>query len=256
MPLHCVFPRLTGLAVAFLVGSVSAQEPATNLAAVRDRLQAQNPGTKIDSVSASPIAGLYEVVMGKNVAYMDASGRYALFGNVWDMQARRDLTADRKAALDRVDVGTLNTALALKHVKGNGSRTLYVFADPQCGYCRQLEQTLDGMDDLTVYTFVMPLLGPESKRLAAAIGCSADPAAAWSAWMLKSQQPKETPACDTARLDAVEKLAKTWGVTGTPTLVAADGRKKPGAAPAQQLAAWLAETSPTSGPTTVKTSAR
>ncbi|WP_201492570.1 DsbC family protein [Rubrivivax sp. A210] len=212
------------------------------LSTVRERLQARNPGTRIDSVAASPIAGLYEVVMGRNVAYMDASGRYALFGNVWDMQERRDLTADRKAALDRVDVAALPKARALRHTRGQGSRVLYVFADPQCGYCRQLQQTLAGLDDLTVYTFVIPLLGPESRRLASDISCAADPAAAWAAWMLRGQAPQPAAAeCAAGHGDTAEALAKSLGITGTPTLVAADGRKKAGSLPASQLAAWLAE---------------
>lgn len=222
---------------------VKATADARWLASVRSALQERNPGTRIDSVQFAPIDGLYEVVMGKNVAYMDASGRYALFGNIWDMQSRRDLTADRKAVLERVDVSALEQAWSIRHVKGKGSRTVYVFADPQCGYCRQLEQTLAVMDDLTVVTFALPILGPESKRLVGAIACAADPAAAWSAWMLKGEKPPAAPlaACDLSPSQALEKLAKGLGITGTPTLVTADGRKKAGAMSAPQLAAWLAE---------------
>lgn len=230
-------------AEASQAGEAMAAADARRLAGVRAALQERNPGTRIDSVQFAPIEGLYEVVMGKNMAYMDATGRYALFGNIWDMQARRDLTADRKAVLERVDVSALEQAWSIRHVKGKGSRTLYVFADPQCGYCRQLEQTLAGMDDLTVVTFALPILGPESKRLVGAIACAADPAAAWSAWMLKGEQPPaaSAAACDLGPSQAVEKLAKGLGITGTPTLVTVDGRKKAGALSAPQLAAWLAE---------------
>lgn len=223
---------------------------ARQLAAVRAKIQERNPKTRIDSVQYTPVDGLYEVVMGKNLAYMDASGRYALFGNIWDMQASRDLTADRKAVLDRVDTSTLEQAWSVRHVKGKGSRTVYVFADPQCGFCKQLEQTLSSMDDITVRTLVIPILGPESKRLTSAIACAEDPSAAWSAWMLRGvQPPPANPAtCDLGRAQAVEKLAKDLGITGTPTLVTADGRKQAGAMTASQLTAWLAE--PAIGTTT------
>lgn len=210
------------------------------LLAFRERVKSQNPGTRIDQVSVSPIAGLYEVVMGKNVAYMDSTGRFALLGHVWDMQARRDLTADRKVSLDKIDAATLPKDLALRHVRGKGSRVLYVFADPQCGFCRQLEQTLQNLDDVTVYTFVTPILGPESKRVASAVACAADPAAAWSAWMLKGVPATGAANCDRPA-DAVEKLAQSLGITGTPTVIAADGRKYAGAMPTAQLSAWLAE---------------
>jgi thiol:disulfide interchange protein DsbC len=214
---------------------------SAELEAVAAGLRAQHPGTRIDSVQFSPIAGLYEVVMGRNVAYMDPSGRYALFGHVWDMQTRRDLTADRKALLDRIDVKALDKSLALRQVKGRGTRTLYVFADPQCSFCRQQEQALSALDDVTIYTYVLPILGPESRRLATAIACAADPQTAWSEWMLNGQAPSSasaTAACAGSGA-AVEQLAKALGITGTPTLVAEDGRKSAGAMPASQLASWL-----------------
>ena len=247
---------LVGLAGLFV--NLAHANPAANLAstpvtgaagsaeldAVAAGLRAQHPGTRIDSVQFSPIAGLYEVVMGRNVAYMGASGRYALFGHVWDMQTRRDLTADRKALLDRIDVKALDKSLALRHVKGRGTRTLYVFADPQCSFCRQQEQALSALDDVTIYTFVLPILGPESRRIATAVACATDPQAAWSGWMLNGQAPAApsvpaTAAC-TGSGAAVEQLAKALGITGTPTLVAEDGRKSAGAMPASQLGAWLA----------------
>lgn len=228
-----------------------AELKAVQLQAVAAGLRAQHPGTRIDSVQFSPIEGLYEVVMGRNVAYMDAAGRYALFGHVWDMQTRRDLTADRKALLDRIDVKLLDKSLALRHVKGQGTRTLYVFADPQCSFCRQQEQALSALDDVTIYTFVLPILGPESRRIATAVACAVDPQAAWSAWMLNGQAPASPSASATAACAgsgaAVEQLAKALGITGTPTLVAEDGRKSAGAMPASQLAAWLIAVPTTAG---------
>ncbi len=239
-----------GCLPAHAADPVSHPVPA---AVVGERIRALNPGTRVDSVTASQLPGLYEVVMGKNIAYVEPSGRYAVFGHVWDMRERRDLTADRQAVLDRVDVGTLPRELAVRHVRGTGARTLYVFADPQCGYCKALEQTLAKIDDITVYTYVMPLLGAESRRLAGAIQCAPDPAAAWSELMLRAQLPGPVPAsasasaglasCD-AKVDAVARLAQSLGVSGTPTLVAADGRKSAGAMPAEQLTAWLAMAAP------------
>lgn len=216
-----------------------AEVEARHLASVLATLQKNSPSTRIDSVQFSPIEGLYEVVMGRNVAYTDASGRFALFGHIWDMQSRRDITADRKALLDRVDVASLDRSLALKHVRGKGTREVFVFADPQCSFCRQQEQALAMSDDVTIYTFVLPILGPESRRITEAVLCAADPAAAWSAWMLKGQQPGTARAGCTTRTDAVEKLARDLGVNSTPTLVAADGRKNAGAMGSTQLSAWL-----------------
>lgn len=229
------------------------QRATTSLTTFADRLRAQHPGTRIDSVAASPVAGLYEVVMGRNVAYVDESGRYFLFGHVWDMTQRRDLTADLKTTLDRVDPTGLPVELALRHVSGKGTRTLYVFADPTCAFCKQLEAALAAVPDITVHTFVVPVLGPQAKRIATAIACTPDPAAAWSAWMLRSQEPvldSAAASCETgaAHVAAAERLASALGITGTPTLIAADGRKNAGYLSAAQLITWLGMTAVSSAP--------
>lgn len=229
------------------------QRAPTSLTAFADRLRAQHPGTRIDTVAASPVAGLYEVVMGRNVAYVDESGRYFIFGHVWDMTQRRDLTADLKATLDRVDPTGLPLELALRHVSGKGTRTLYVFADPTCAFCKQLEAALAAVPDITVHTFVVPVLGPQAKRIATAIACTPDPAAAWRAWMLRSQEPaldSAAASCESgaARVAAADRLASSLGVTGTPTLIAADGRKNAGYLSAAQLITWLGTTAVSSAP--------
>ena len=224
--------------------NLKAEVDARHLAEVKATLQKNSPNTRIDSVQFSPIEGLYEVVMGRNVAYTDASGRFALFGHIWDMQASRDITADRKSLLDRVDVATLDRSLALKHVRGNGTREVFVFADPQCGFCKQQEQALLAMDDLTVYTFVLPVLGAESRRIAAGVLCAADPAAAWSGWMLRGERPAAASQGCRASTEGVEQLARGLGINSTPTLVASDGRKSAGAMGLTQLGAWLSPVQP------------
>ena len=239
-----------GLMVAgsFLIADLASADQTkprkADLAAVAAALKAQNPGTRIDSVQLAPIDGLYEVVMGRNVAYMDASGRFALFGHIWDMQTRRDLTADRKSLLDRVDVAALDKGLALKHVRGKGTREVFVFADPQCSFCKQQEQALLSMDDVTVYTFVLPVLGVESRRIADGVLCSADPAAAWSAWMLRGQRPVAAGQACKASTEGAEQLARGLGINSTPTLVALDGRKNAGAMGLTQLTSWLSLVQP------------
>lgn len=237
-------------------------QPASNSAeidAFAARLKAQYPATRFDAVNPAPVPNLYEVTMGKNVAYVEPTGRYFVFGHVWDMQARKDLTADRKAALDKVDPAALPKELAIRSVRGSGKRVLYVMADPHCGYCRQLEKTLGEIDDVSVYTFVLPILGPESRRLAADIWCAPDRAAAWRDWMLRSVAPPAAKSgCETP-IAAIERLAESMGIGATPALVASDGRKYAGALPAPELNTWLGQVGAGTRDavtSTVKTSAR
>ena len=219
--------------------SFSADTPATALA---KRLRELYPNTAVSAVTESPLPGLYEVVMGRNIAYTDERGRYFLFGHLFDMPAQRDLTAERKDELGRVDFMQLPVKDAIKTVHGAGSRVLAVFSDPDCPYCRKLEPELAKVDDVTIYTFLMPLteLHPDARNKAVAIWCSADRAKAWSALMLRNQTPP-TANCD----NPVERnvaLGERFQITGTPTLISADGRLMPGAASATQIEAWLAKT--------------
>jgi len=240
------------LAITLLGPVVShSQEAATNgssrdvqrLQAFTKKLRALYPQTRIDEVNPTETAGLYEVVMGPNIAYIDATGRYWYFGHRYDMVERKDLTAPRLADASRVDVSTLPIGLALKTVHGTGRRKLYVFADPNCGYCKQLERTLSNLSDTTVYTFLLPILSQDSVDKAAAIWCSGDRVRAWNAWMLDNQVPAAGASCSTS-LDGVADVARKLRIEATPTLIAGDGRKAPGAMPLPDLTAWLDADSP------------
>jgi hypothetical protein len=127
--------------------------------------------------------------MGRNLAYVGSDARYFLFGHLYDMREQRDLTADRLEAARRIDFASLPLADAITTVRGDGSRVLAVFSDPDCPYCRKLEQELAKLDNVTVHTFLYPLgeLHPEARQRAIAVWCAPDRAAAWKALMLERQ---------------------------------------------------------------------
>ena len=214
--------------------------------ALMARLRQQQPNTRIDSVKPSQLPGLYEVQMGRNVAYVEPSGRYAVFGHMWDLEKGQNLTAERQADLDRIDPNTLPVEMALRSVRGDGSRVVHVFADPQCGYCRQLERTLPELTNATIYTHLLPVLGEESKVLSAAIWCAPDRQKAWDDWMINNRQPAPASAACAAQFAeasvTVQRIATAAGIQATPTLIAGDGRKHAGAMALPQLEAWLAKT--------------
>jgi thiol:disulfide interchange protein DsbC len=237
--------------VAAPAAAGDAQPVAADAAsqALLARLRAQQPRTRIDSVQPSAVPGLFEVVMGRNVAYVEPTGRFAIFGNVWDLEQGRDLTVQRRAALERVDAGAFPLGDAVRTVRGDGSRVLHVMADPRCGYCKQLEHTLASLTNTTVYTHLLPVLGDESKSLAADIWCAADRSQAWDAWMLRGQKPATATAECSDRYalvaERVQRVAGSFGIQATPSLIAADGRKHAGAMPIEQLEAWMSATATT-----------
>ncbi|RQH02986.1 DsbC family protein [Paraburkholderia dinghuensis] len=196
----------------------------------------------IKGITKSPVAGLYEVNLGQQIIYSDANGDYVLLGDLVDTKTRRNLTEARLSDLNRVDFANLPFANAVKVVKGNGSRKIAVFSDPNCPYCHQLESTLKSIDNVTIYTFLYPVLSPDSTAKAKQIWCSPDRAKAWQSWMLERQAPAAAATnCNTAALDSNLELGAKMNVTGTPTVILADGRRLPGAVDASRLERALNE---------------
>ena len=228
---------LTGM--LSLVGAGLAADIAAG--ALEKRLKELYPGTQVTQVGESVLPGLFEIVMGRNIAYTDASGRYFLFGHLFDMTAQRDLTAERKDALQRIDFGALPLADAIKTVRGNGSRVLAVFSDPDCPYCRSLEPELAKVNDITIYTFLMPLtqLHPNARAKAIAVWCAADRVQAWAHLMLRGETI--APRTCAHPVDRNVALGERLQINGTPTSIASDGRVMPGAASAAQIETWLSK---------------
>ncbi|MDZ4255194.1 MAG: DsbC family protein [Sulfuritalea sp.] len=235
----------------------SAQTAAPTSGAIAERLQTLYPATRFGAVNTTPWPGVFEVVMGANLAYVDESGQYFLFGHLFDMKAQRDLTAERKDAQMRVDFAALPLADAVKDVRGTGARTIAIFSDPDCPYCLKLETEIKSLTDVTIYTFLMPIasLHPGARSKAIAVWCSPDRVAAWRALMLHDET---SPARECPHpVDRNIALGERLGISGTPTLVAADGRILPGAASSAQIEAWLARaTASAEGPATNASAAR
>ena len=204
---------------------------------VRTRLLERYPSTPVDAVRPTPIAGLFEVAMGRKIVYVDATGQYFLFGRIFDLPGNRDLTEDRLRDFSRLDVSLIQPDQVLE--QGEGSQIVYVFSDPGCGHCRRLEQTLASMPTLRVRTILLPLQ-PGSSDLARDIWCAPDRKRAWSAWMLKGARPDLAPeACQPNVLERNLVLAKRFGIRATPALVSPDGRVSLGALESPALSAWL-----------------
>jgi thiol:disulfide interchange protein DsbC len=198
------------LASAALATSLlaSAQESA-----IRKTLAERIPQLeKIDEVQSTPMPGLYEVRMGTDVFYTDAKGNYLIQGELIDTKARRNLTEDRIAKLSAVDFSALPLADAFTVVHGTGARKLAVFEDPNCGYCKRFERDLQKVQDVTIYTFLYPILSPDSAEKSRNIWCAKDRVAAWQDHMLRE---KVTPpaSCDTSALQRNLAFGKKFKIT-------------------------------------------
>jgi thiol:disulfide interchange protein DsbC len=207
-------------------------------AEIRKNLAARFPQfVQIEEVRKTPIAGLYEVrVNGSEIFYVDEQGDYLVQGEMIDVKARRNLTQERVDKLNEVAFDKLPLQDAFKLVRGNGKRKLAVFEDPNCGYCKHFEKDMRNVDNVTVYLFLYPVLGADSKVKSRNIWCSKDRAKAWSDWMVNDVKPADAAAsCDTAALERNIAFGRKYNITGTPTLIFSDGTRTPGAVPAAQV---------------------
>ncbi|TFZ00085.1 DsbC family protein [Ramlibacter humi] len=234
--------RWTALGAAAALTCAACQGTTTETdQAVLARLQAAYPGAAIESAHRSPIASLYEVKAGSEVLYADASGRYVIFGRLHDMQAASapDAAAPSPqagkapAAVLRELIDSAE-ASAIKTVHGSGANKLYVFSDPQCPHCRSLEPELARLKDVTIYTFLFPVLSPDSREIARTVWCSADRAAAWKQALAGRRLAAPETACSTPIEDNV-RMARALGIRGTPTLLRADGQMLVGYQSAETL---------------------
>lgn len=230
---------LVTLSVIALAAPASARAQE---AAIRKNLAERIPQlAKIDDINRTPMAGLYEVRVGTDLFYTDAQGNFLIQGTLYDTRQRRNLTEERLDKLLAIDFDSLPLADAFTVVRGNGKRRIAVFQDPNCGYCKRFERDLQNVDNVTIHMFLYPILGVDSTEKARNIWCAKDKAKAWLDWMVRDQVPPKA-SCDAGVLARNTEFGRKHRITGTPTLVFADGSRVPGAISAAQVEKQLADT--------------
>lgn len=217
-------------------GRTAPAIPDPMSATIRKNIESRFPGAHVLDVQLSPIPGLYEIFMGDQIVYTDATGDHLIVGSMVDTQTKQNLTEARLNDHGKIDFKILPLKQAIKVVKGNGSRVFAVFSDPDCPFCQQLEKTLLSVNDITMYVLLFPIasLHPQAPSKAHAIWCAADRAKAWSDWMHEKKLPS-AGTCSDDPIDALQKLGDTLHINSTPTLFFADGRRVAGAIPAAEL---------------------
>ncbi|MFP3637739.1 DsbC family protein [Paraburkholderia sp. SIMBA_054] len=209
-----------------------------------DELQTKlrQQGVEVRKIEPGPIKGLYTVAVPEGIVYVDESGTRLIQGQVFDLDTHANLTqAELQASLPSIDWAALPLQDAIKTVKGDGSRKMVVFSDPDCPYCHDLENlVLPKVDNVTIYTLLLPVaqLHHDAPRKAGLIWCAPDRAKAWDQWMHEGKLPDDDGSCGTP-VAAIAALAEKFSVRATPTMVFADGSRMSGAGPVQAIEAHL-----------------
>jgi thiol:disulfide interchange protein DsbC len=210
-------------------------------ATVRAALEKKYPDIPVESVTKTPLAGIYEVFSNGQLIYTDEKAAY-LFVNasLIDTDRKANLTEERMSRLTAIKFSELPLNLAFKKVKGKGTRKLAYFGDPNCGYCKKFEQDLTKINDVTIYVFLYPVLGPDSVEKAKSIWCSKDRAKAWDDQLVNGVAPTAPGTCDTTAIEKTVAFGKQKNISGTPTMFFADGQRIPGAIPVEMIEQRLA----------------
>ena len=224
--LSVVISTVAFISASFILSS-SAQAQADQQ--IKTEIQKKlGTNAKVRSVTPAPVSGLYEVLVGNDIFYTDANAKYLIQGEIIELASGKNITEQRQADLNRIKWTDLNQANAFKTVRGNGTRQLAIFSDPNCGYCKRLEKSLQQLDNVTIYTYLIPILSADSIQKAKQIWCSTDPNKTYMDWMINGVAPSGKTDCSNP-LDKNLTFAKTYGITGTPTLFFTDGSRFPGA---------------------------
>ena len=199
-------------------------------------------GTQIETIIKTPYNGLYEVKVGNEIIYSDVEGKFVFIGRILDTETSKDITQARLDEINKIKFADLPLDAAIKSIKGNGKRMIAVFEDPNCGYCKRFRKTLADTKDITVYTFMYPILSDDSRTKVKNVWCSADKAKTWDDWMVNGKTPATAAeSCNaTASTDKVVELGRKLKVTGTPTIFFTDGTRVPGAIDSKTLESRLA----------------
>ena len=222
------------IALLLLLALTSAQ---AGEAEIRQSLQSNYPNIgKLEHVAKTPYSGLYEIVVGDQLLYTDELGQYLFDGSIIESKSHTNLTEQRSKQLFAINFDTLPLNLAVKKVKGNGKRKMAYFTDPNCGFCRKLEQELSKVNNVTLYLFMYPIF-QGSDEIVRNVQCAKDPVKAWDELMLKGIKPASA-SCKTST-NQVMALGKKLRVTGTPNIIFAGGIQNPGYLPSEELEKFL-----------------
>lgn len=210
-----------------------------NLEQFSERLGGRIP----DSIAETPVAGLYELVLGSQIMYLSESGQYALQGDLYDLTAGDNITENRRNDLRAATLQQLSADEMIVFPAEDEKYQVSVFTDIDCGYCRKLHSEISAYNDqgITVRYLAFPRAGvnSESYNKAVSAWCADNPQAAMTAAKLGQDIPEKTCPNPVAKH---YELGQQLGVRGTPSILLNNGEMVPGYVPAARLAQSLANT--------------
>ncbi len=231
-------------AMLMLVVAQAAQAAGDASDKIAERIKSVDSRLSVESVTATPMDGLYEVVLASGeVLYTDSEGEYVLSGELYHLEEGRGLVNLTEQRMQKVRVDALAKIPAEQRVvfpaKGERKARIQVFTDVDCVYCRRLHAEVTKLNEMGIEVDYLAFPRGGERSAAAgkmtAIWC-AEPGEVRRDLMnrAKSGEALEPVACDNPVLDQFH-LGQQLGVTGTPALILDNGQLLPGYVPAERL---------------------
>ncbi len=198
-------------------------------------------GLKLEDVRISPVTGIFEITRGSDISYVSGDGRYAIFGDMYDLDSDDNLSETRRRGIRARIIETVPESEMLVYSPKDPKYTITVFTDIDCGYCRRLHSQIAEYNRLGIrvrYLF-FPRSGPdtESWHKAEAVWCASNRNDALT--RAKNGESIKSPKCPADIIKRDYELGHKLAVEGTPAIFLASGEMLPGYAPPRQLAKYL-----------------
>ena len=220
------------LVLLLLISAVAGTSNA-NVDTVKAQLKQKYPNLQIENIQKTEMSGIYSATLDRQIVYVGENAEHILIGSMLRLKDQRNLTKDLVMQEQRIDWKKLPLQDAIKTVKGNGKRQIAVFSDPNCPYCKQLENQLNQLSNVTIYTFIYPIRS-QSVQPSKQVWCQPNPAFAWHNLIQKGIVPQSLAICANP-IERNLQLGRELGVEGTPTLFFSNGFKAVGVQTAAQI---------------------
>lgn len=204
-----------------------------DLTTAQQNLAKNYPNLAVKNIAHTEMRGIYSAEIDGQVVYLNDDAEHLIAGNMLRLKDQKSLTQELIVKNNTVSWDSLPLKNAIKSVRGNGKRQLAIFSDPNCPYCQQLEVEMKKLNDVTIYTFILPLK-TQSVAVSKQVYCEADPAFAWQQLIGQGIAPKSKKSCKNP-INANIELAKKLGVSGTPAIIFSNGYRVLGAYPATEI---------------------
>jgi len=142
-----IYAQILGLSLIIggcIAGLAIAQEK-TGEEKLREAMALRAPDMPITSITESVLPGIYELISGGQVYYLSPDARFLVDGSIIDLESKANISEERRGGLQLALINAIpeEQMVVFNNESGTAERSITVFTDSDCGYCRKLHEEVD-----------------------------------------------------------------------------------------------------------------